>query len=50
MAMQRAVLVRATILEGETAALEADLAEQRALWEGRTDRLEQLVTTHQEPS
>jgi DNA-binding transcriptional ArsR family regulator len=26
------------------------LAGQRAIWEGRTDRLEQVVTTHQEPS
>ena len=26
------------------------LAEQRAIWEGRTDRLEQFVTTPQEPS
>ena len=27
------------------AAIEAWLSEQRALWEGRTDRLEQFVTT-----
>jgi DNA-binding transcriptional ArsR family regulator len=26
------------------------LAEQRALWEGRTDRLEQFVTNPEEPS
>lgn len=26
------------------------LAEQRAIWAGRTDRLEQFVTTDQEPS
>ena len=26
------------------------LAEQRAVWEGRTDRLEQFVTNPQEPS
>ena len=26
------------------------LAEQRAVWEGRTDRLEQFVTNSQEPS
>jgi DNA-binding transcriptional ArsR family regulator len=29
-------------------AVEAWLSEQRALWEGRTDRLEQFVTTAQE--
>lgn len=30
------------------AAIDAWLSEQRALWEGRTDRLEQFVTTAQE--
>ncbi|ATB39005.1 transcriptional regulator [Cystobacter fuscus] len=29
------------------AAVETWLAEQRSLWEGRTDRLELFVTTHQ---
>ena len=28
------------------AVVETWLSEQRALWEGRTDRLEQFVTTH----
>jgi DNA-binding transcriptional ArsR family regulator len=31
--------------EQPLAAVEAWLSEQRALWEGRTDRLEQFVTT-----
>jgi DNA-binding transcriptional ArsR family regulator len=30
--------------------LDGWLAEQRAVWEGRTDRLEQFVTNPQEPS
>jgi DNA-binding transcriptional ArsR family regulator len=30
--------------------LDGWLAEQRALWEGRTDRLEQFVTDPQEPA
>jgi DNA-binding transcriptional ArsR family regulator len=30
--------------------VEGWLAQQRAVWEGRTDRLEQFVTTPQEPS
>jgi DNA-binding transcriptional ArsR family regulator len=32
------------------AAVDGWLAEQRAIWEGRTDRLEQFVTTPQELS
>jgi hypothetical protein len=36
------------IEEEPFAAVEAWLSEQRALWEGRTDRLEQFVTTAQE--
>jgi DNA-binding transcriptional ArsR family regulator len=38
--------VRICVIEAKPlAAVEAWLAEQRALWEGRTDRLEQFVTT-----
>jgi DNA-binding transcriptional ArsR family regulator len=36
------------IEEQPFAAVEAWLSEQRALWEGRTDRLERFVTTTQE--
>ena len=32
------------------AVVDGWLAEQRAIWEGRTDRLEQFVTTPKEPS
>ena len=32
------------------AVVDGWLAEQRAVWEGRTDRLEQFVTNPQEPS
>ncbi|WP_026204119.1 ArsR/SmtB family transcription factor [Rhizobium giardinii] len=35
------------IQEGQLAAVEAWLSQQRALWEGRTDRLEQFVVTAQ---
>lgn len=34
-----------TIEKGQFAAIEAWMSEQRALWEGRTDRLEQFVTS-----
>jgi DNA-binding transcriptional ArsR family regulator len=38
--------VRICVIEDQPlAAVEAWLAEQRALWEGRADRLEQFVTT-----
>lgn len=37
-----------TIEKKPFAAVEAWLAEQRALWEGRTDRLELFVTTAQQ--
>jgi DNA-binding transcriptional ArsR family regulator len=41
--------VRTCALEEKPfAAVEAWLSEQRALWEGRTDRLERFVTTTQE--
>jgi DNA-binding transcriptional ArsR family regulator len=38
--------VRTCVIETQRfAAIEAWLSEQRALWEGRTDRLEKFVTT-----
>jgi hypothetical protein len=37
-----------TIEKAQFDAVEAWLAGQRAVWEGRTDRLEQFVTTAQE--
>ncbi len=41
--------VRTCVLDRERLSLVDDwLAEQRALWEQRTDRLEQFVTDHQE--
>ena len=43
--------VRTCTLDRERlAVVDGWLAEQRAIWEGRTDRLEQFVTTPQEPS
>ena len=40
--------VRTCAIEKKSfAAVETWLAEQRSLWEGRTDRLEQFVTTQQ---
>lgn len=37
-----------TIETGRFAAVESWMSAQRALWEARTDRLEQFVTSHQE--
>jgi DNA-binding transcriptional ArsR family regulator len=43
--------VRTCTLDRERlAVVDGWLAEQRAIWEGRTDRLEQFVTDRQEPS
>jgi DNA-binding transcriptional ArsR family regulator len=43
--------VRTCTLERQRlAVVDGWLAEQRAVWEGRTDRLEQFVTDPQEPS
>jgi DNA-binding transcriptional ArsR family regulator len=43
--------VRMCTLDRERlAVVDGWLGEQRAIWEGRTDRLEQFVTTPQEPS
>lgn len=43
--------VRTCTLDRERlAVVDGWLAEQRAIWEGRTDRLEQFVTPPQEPS
>ena len=43
--------VRTCTLDRERlAVVDGWLAEQRAIWEGRTDRLEQFVTNPQEPS
>jgi DNA-binding transcriptional ArsR family regulator len=43
--------VRTCTLDHERlAVVDGWLAEQRAIWEARTDRLEQFVTTPQEPS
>ena len=43
--------VRTCTLDCERlAVVDGWLAEQRAIWEGRTDRLEQFVTNRQEPS
>lgn len=43
--------VRTCTLEtGQFDLVEGWLDEQRRLWEGRTDRLEQFVTTHQTPA
>jgi DNA-binding transcriptional ArsR family regulator len=43
--------VRTCTLDRERlAVIDGWLAEQRAIWEGRTDRLEQFVTNPQEPS
>ena len=39
-----------TLDRDRLAAVDGWLAEQRAIWEGRTDRLEQFVTNPQEPS
>ena len=39
-----------TLNRERLAVVDGWLAEQRALWEGRTDRLEQFVTNPQEPS
>jgi DNA-binding transcriptional ArsR family regulator len=39
-----------TLNRERLAVVDGWLAEQRAIWEGRTDRLEQFVTTAQEPS
>jgi DNA-binding transcriptional ArsR family regulator len=37
-----------TLDRGRLAVVDGWLAEQRAIWEGRTDRLEQFVTTPRE--
>jgi DNA-binding transcriptional ArsR family regulator len=43
--------VRTCTLDRERlAVVDGWLAEQRAIWDGRTDRLEQFVTNPQEPS
>lgn len=43
--------VRTCTLDRERlAVVDGWLAEQRAIWEGRTDRLEQFVTNRQEPT
>jgi DNA-binding transcriptional ArsR family regulator len=43
--------VRTCTLDRERlAVVDGWLAEQRAVWDGRTDRLEQFVTNPQEPS
>ena len=43
--------VRTCTLDRERlAVVDGWLAEQRAIWESRTDRLEQFVTTPEEPS
>ena len=48
---EKAGRVRTCTLDRERlAVVDGWLAEQRAIWEGRTDRLEQFVTTPQEPS
>jgi DNA-binding transcriptional ArsR family regulator len=39
-----------TLNRERLAVVDGWLAEQRAIWEGRTDRLEKFVTDHQEPS
>lgn len=39
-----------TLNRERLAVVEGWLAEQRAIWEGRTDRLEQFVTTSKEPT
>jgi DNA-binding transcriptional ArsR family regulator len=39
-----------TLNRERLAVVDGWLAEQQAIWEGRTDRLEQFVTTLQEPS
>lgn len=39
-----------TLDRGRLALVDRWLAEQRAIWEGRTDRLEQFVTAPREPS
>ena len=39
-----------TLNRERLAVVDGWLAEQRAIWEGRTDRLEQFVTNPQEPS
>ena len=39
-----------TLNRERLAVVDGWLAEQRAVWEGRTDRLEQFVTNPQEPS
>lgn len=39
-----------TLNRDRLAAVDGWLAEQRAIWEARTDRLEQFVTTNQAPS
>lgn len=39
-----------TLNRDRLAVVDGWLAEQRAIWDGRTDRLEQFVTNPQEPS
>ncbi len=39
-----------TLNRDRLAPVDGWLAEQRAIWEGRTDRLENFVTSRQEPS
>jgi len=39
-----------TLNRERLAVVDGWLAGQRAIWEGSTDRLEQFVTNHQEPS
>ena len=39
-----------TLNRERLAVVDGWLAEQRAIWEGRTDRLEQFVTTPKEPT